>query len=120
MPVGTKRLLDVTSSTILCPQLNRFEPVNVSPIEEHKPNDSWSLVNFEGMTRQNSTLDDDAVRVDREERASTNKTVPARRHFPENENVGGREHDWRVAGHDDEVVLPVSLVFVFVAIRVLE
>ena len=120
MPVGTKRLLDVTSSTILRPQLNRFEPVDVSPIEEHKPNDSWSLVNFEGMTGQNSTLDDDAVRVDREERASTNKTVPTRRHFPENENVGGREHDGRVAGHDDEVVLPVSLVFVFVTVRVLE
>lgn len=77
-------------------------------------------MNLERVTGQNSTLDDDAVRVDREERTCTDKTVPARRHFPENENVRWRKHDGRVAGHDDKVVLPVSLVFVFVTVSVLE
>ena len=51
MSVSPQRFLDMTSSSILSPQLNRTEPVNVASIEEHESNDSWPLVNLERMSR---------------------------------------------------------------------
>ena len=39
MSVSTERFPDVTSSTVLGPELNRFEPVDVAPVEEHEPDD---------------------------------------------------------------------------------
>ena len=37
MSVGAERLPDVAPSSILGPQLDRLEPVDVGTVEEHEP-----------------------------------------------------------------------------------
>ena len=44
--VCSQRLLDMSSSSILGSQLNRFEPVNVLSVEKHKPHSTDSFMNL--------------------------------------------------------------------------
>ena len=62
--VGAERLPDVAPSSILGPQLDRLEPVDVGTVEEHEPDNGWPLVNLERVAGENSPLDDRPVGID--------------------------------------------------------
>merc|ERR1719341_979208 len=70
VPVCAQTILDVSSSSCLCPQLHRLEPVNILPVEEHKPHCADTLVDVEGVPGENCPLDHNSVRIRREQRAS--------------------------------------------------
>ena len=64
-PVGSERLADAPPAAKLGPQLHRTEPTNVLWGEEHRADDGLGAVRFDGETRQNDLLDEDAVGVAR-------------------------------------------------------
>lgn len=117
VPVGAQRLLDVSSPSSLRPQLDRLEPLDVSPVEEHEPDDGRLAVDLEGVARQDGALDDQPVGVGRQEAAAAHQLVPAGGHLPVDQDVGRREHDGGERRHDDHLVvgLPVAQVLVLFA-----
>jgi hypothetical protein len=54
MAVSPQRFPDVTSASVLCPQLYRFEPVDVASVEEHESDDGRTLVDFERVACQSN------------------------------------------------------------------
>ena len=66
MSVRTQGFPDMTSPAVLRPQLDRLEPGDVGPVEEHKPDDGRPLVDLERVTGKNRTLDDHPARIDGE------------------------------------------------------
>ena len=69
---------------------------------------------FEGMSRQNCPLDDEPVRVGRQEGPAPHQLVSAGGHFPVDEDVCRWEHDGGEQGHHHHLVvgLPVPQVLV--------
>lgn len=69
----TETFLDVTTAPSLGPQLQGLEPVDVLGVEEHVADGDDSLVDLERMTRENSSLRDNAGLVRGDDSALADK-----------------------------------------------
>ena len=61
--VCPQRFLDVTPPPVLRPQFHRLEPFNVLTVEEHESYRANPLMNFEWVTREDCSFDNDSVGV---------------------------------------------------------
>ena len=100
-------------------QFHRFEPLDVLSIEKHEPDGGNSLVDLEGVTREDGSLDDYSVGIIVEETPRGQQGE-----FPvillcEDEDWCRGKGDGGEGGHDDDPVPEVSLVLVFTAVGVL-
>ena len=109
----------MASPPSLGPQFHGFEPVDVSTVEEHKPDSADSLVDLEGVAGEDGPLDDNSIWIIVEETPSSQQRELAVTLFCEHEDRGGGEGDGSEGGHDDDSVPEVSLVLVFAAVGVL-
>mmetsp|Transcript_16788 Transcript_16788/g.44186 ORF Transcript_16788/g.44186 Transcript_16788/m.44186 type:complete len:344 (+) Transcript_16788:173-1204(+) len=121
--LGAKRLSDVALAPKLGVELDWLEPADVLRRVEHPADDRLLLVCAEGVARQQHLLEDDAVGVDREERAARDGDVEqggalgrgVRRAREEDEEGRGAVEGRRVDGGDGgasrlEVALEAVLV----------
>lgn len=60
----TQRFFNMTPTTVACLQLHWFKPVDIFPVEEHESNNGILVWNFEGMTTQENTLNNETSWVD--------------------------------------------------------
>ena len=56
MAMRSDRFFDMPSSSILRPELEWFEPVNVHSVEEHEPNHAGLFVDLEWCARKNDSF----------------------------------------------------------------
>ncbi len=87
---------NVAAAAVLGAQLDRFEPVDVVAVEEHEADDGALLVHLEGVAAEDDALDDDAVRIDRVDRAGGHQRLAvAVARLAEDEHRARREDDGR-------------------------
>ena len=61
MAMRSDRFFDMPSSSILRPELERFEPVNVHSVEEHESNHAGLFVDLEWRARKDDPLQINSV-----------------------------------------------------------
>lgn len=72
VPMSAQWFLDVSSASILGPQLHWPEPTDVLAIEEHESHHSRSLVNLQQVSTQYHSFHHNSVRINRQNTPSCN------------------------------------------------
>mmetsp|Transcript_17899 Transcript_17899/g.38124 ORF Transcript_17899/g.38124 Transcript_17899/m.38124 type:complete len:305 (-) Transcript_17899:1142-2056(-) len=93
--VGAQRLADAPLPPKLGVQLDRLEPADVFWREEHPAHHGLLLVAAEGVPRQHHLLEDDAVGVDGEQRASRHRQLAEALVLDGELRAGGEEGEQR-------------------------